>query len=48
MLSNLPVTLLMTGGSVEVLIEEMQETDESGVRFLSLVKLLLAQTSAPA
>ena len=34
MLSNLPVTLLMTSGSVEVLIEEMQGTDESGVRFL--------------
>jgi hypothetical protein len=24
----------MTSGTVEVLIEEMQETDESGVRFL--------------
>jgi hypothetical protein len=34
MLSNLPVTLLMTSRSVEVLIEEMQETDESGVRLL--------------
>ena len=34
MLSNLPVTLLMTSRSVEVLIEGMQETDESGVRFL--------------
>jgi hypothetical protein len=32
MLSHLPVTFLTSGGPTEILIEEIQETDASGLR----------------
>lgn len=47
MLSNLPVTFLTTGGSTEVLIEEIRETDASRIRLALIGRIVVgAHTGA--
>ena len=47
MLSDLPMTFHTTGGSIEVLIEEMQETDASGNHLAFVGRIVVgAQTGA--
>jgi hypothetical protein len=47
MLSDLPVTFHTTGGPMDVLIEEMQETDASGDRVAFVGRIVVdAQTGA--
>jgi len=47
MLSNLPVTFLTVGGSTEILIEEIRETDASRNRLALIGRVVVgAQTGA--